>query len=315
MRSTCGRPNRTAAAGTLWGARLRPWAMEEIGGDRWSRLGEVRRAAVKCQTAQPRLAQGPDGTVGFALRRTNGRTRVWNVGGKMGLGVLMAHGLAFARYRAGEMVLISTVAAFCLFGMAPFLLIMAGLMAYLLLSCLAQFSQARFLLELLMETVVWGVVLTCLAGDAGFWAPKGDANAVWFVPAGGQRITGVVIAVCLWGGLILPEVGGVQVQALTLVETTSVAKVEEVGDEEEQEVAATPGGAQVFLDFIPRVGARRQTTASYEAGRLRRRESAERQSKVFDPGRDQEGHFRSQERVRGVLLRGVARCRRAFTTL
>ena len=121
MRSTCGRPNRTAAAGTLWGARLRPWAMEEIGGDRWSRLGEVRRAAVKCQTAQPRLAQGPDGTVGFALRRTNGRTRVWNVGGKMGLGVLMAHGLAFARYRAGEMVLISTVAAFCLFGMAPFL--------------------------------------------------------------------------------------------------------------------------------------------------------------------------------------------------
>ena len=26
------------AAGTLWGARLRPWAVEEIGGDRWSRL-------------------------------------------------------------------------------------------------------------------------------------------------------------------------------------------------------------------------------------------------------------------------------------
>ena len=76
-----GGQNRTAAPHPpRWSSWDRGAVEEFEGNGKWGALGEIRRAAVECQTGYVKdrgikgralaIAQGPDGTRGFAVQRT-----------------------------------------------------------------------------------------------------------------------------------------------------------------------------------------------------------------------------------------------------
>ena len=277
--ATSDRQNKTAAEGKpprpFWGHA----AGMESGAEKWSWIGEARRAAVvECQRGgggqivpppTACIARGPDGTKGFCLRRTRSAVLEEEP-------VTQVKTNTFADFLRSDIALglfvvsitVLFVVLFPWLGVTAFAFFALDSIGHLkpeLTHSIAATLEVAGGLILGLGVVEWGVeTLTA--------TPR-------IVCAGGVPVA-ATLALALTASEWLSRHRHID----AVPETTLVSGVEEEEEEEEREKDvlsgnrmpdAYPPGADVVLC---------RSVAATEAGQLRRRASAVLQNKVFDPG-------------------------------
>ena len=278
--ATSSRLNKTAAEGKsaqpFWSC---PAGGRGRGDEQWGRLGDARRAAVLlCPKggdvkAPPTacIARGPDGTKGFVLRRAR----------RAGGGVQHREAKAMKGTEVLREVLRSDFALglvgtfFVVLFVVSFPWLGAAALMFFVLDSVGQLKpEVTHFVAAILE-LAGGLVLVLWIAD---WGLVASSVAFRLVCAGGVPFAGAIFLAIAAGEYLLRRSLG--------AEATPMLGVEEEGDEEEKEDSDVPSGTRVYPVSPPGAKVATSSAAAAEAGRLRRRASACRQYKVFDPGRN-----------------------------